>query len=181
MFWDLPSDCPGAHPAASSGPLSPSSTHTPKQQESLLGTCRGWSFGKEPSPLWSCGFSGSYSLTVKRQDSNPGRKEHLTQSVHSFSLEQGDANLLPGNEWLRLCAKSFLSQLLSCHCSRGAAMDKEKKKYLWANTLFMETETLIACLFHVSWNIIVLVFLESVTLGEVSQIEEKYRGTPLFI
>ena len=45
----------------------------------------------------------------------------------------------------------------------------------------METETLIACLFHVSWNIIVLVFLESVTLGEVSQIEEKYRGTPLFI
>ena len=45
----------------------------------------------------------------------------------------------------------------------------------------METETLIACHFHVPWNIIVLVFLESVTLGEVSQMEEKYRMTPLFI
>ena len=46
----------------------------------------------------------------------------------------------------------------------------------------METETLTACHFHASWNITVLVFLESVTLGEASQIEEeKYRMTPLFI
>ena len=49
--------------------------------------------------------------------------------------------------------------------------------------MFVETETLISCHFHVSWNItILLVFLESVILGEVSQTEkENYRMTPLFI
>ena len=122
MFSNLPSDCPGSHPAASSGPHH-SATQTLLTPAGHLPRLVIWQGAISSLERW---ILRVYSPTVKRQDSDPGRKQYLTQSLHPF-LEQGDVSLPPGNEWFRLCAKSLLSQLLSCHCSRRATTDKEKK------------------------------------------------------